>query len=178
MAEAKFTCRFQVAGKVLEVGDVQAFSSGFTKRTLVIEASRDAEKFSNPIELTLKKDDCAKADAIGVGDFVETEGFVEGRSWEGPKGIRHFLDLAAKSIIVTERAERPTKASNWKDLLAVGAAYGEGEEAVKARAKAHGKAFKEMQADDWQAIADAIIAAHAAPDAAEEWDGDPDDMPF
>ena len=178
MAEAKFTCRFQVAGKVLEVGEVQAFASGFTKRTLVIEASRDAEKFSNPIELTLKKDDCAKADAIGVGDFVETEGFVEGRRWDGPKGVRHFLDLAAKSIIVTERAERPTKASNWKDLLAVGAAYGEGEEAVKARAKAHGKAFKEMQADDWQAIADAIIAAHAAPDAAEEWDGDPDDMPF
>ena len=178
MAEAKFTCRFQVAGKVLEVGEVQAFASGFTKRTLVIEASRDAEKFSNPIELTLKKDDCAKADAIGVGDFVETEGFVEGRRWEGPKGVRHFLDLAAKSIIVTERAERPTKAYNWKELLAVGAAYGEDEEAVKARAKAHGKAFKEMQADDWQAIADAIIAAHATPDAAEEWDGDPDDMPF
>ena len=49
MAEAKFTCRFQVAGKVLEIGEVQAFASGFTKRTLVIEASRDAEKFSNPI---------------------------------------------------------------------------------------------------------------------------------
>lgn len=179
MAEAKFTCRFQVAGKVLEVGEVQAFASGFTKRTLVIEASRDAEKFSNPIELTLKKDDCAKADTIGVGDFVEAEGFVEGRKWVKPTGeVRHYIDLSAKSVIVTERAPRPTTASNWEELLAVGAAYGEGEEAVKARGKAFGKASKDMQAADWQALADAIIAAHAAPDAAEEWDGDPDDMPF
>jgi len=178
MAEVKFTCRFQVAGRVLEVGEVQAFASGFTKRTLVVEAPRDAEKRQNPIELTLKKDDCAKADTIGVGDFVETEGFVEGRIWEGPNGVRHFIDLAAKSISVTERAERPMKASNWKELLAVGAAYGEDEEAVKARGKAFGKASKDMQAADWQALADAIVAAHAAPDAPEEWDGDPDDMPF
>lgn len=178
MAEVKFTCRFQVAGRVLEVGEVQTFASGFTKRTLVIEASKDAEKRQNPIELTLKKDDCAKADTIGVGDFVETEGFVEGRIWEGPNGVRHFIDLAAKSIIVTERAERPTKASNWNELLAVGAAYGEDEKAVTARGKAFGKASKDMQAADWQALADSIIAAHAAPDAAEEWDGDPDDMPF
>lgn len=183
MSEAKFKCAFQVSGKVLEIGETQTFSSGFQKRSVVIEASKKADEYPNPVEVTLKKDGCAQADSLRVGDSVDVEGFVEGRRWEGPKGVRYFIDLSVKSLLVTGRAEVPTKAANWKELLALGAAYGEDENAVKARAKALGKAFKDMQAADWQKLADEIADAHKQDQAAEapddgDWDGDPDDMPF
>ena len=178
MAESKFKCAFQVSGKVLEVGETQTFGSGFQKRSVIVEASRDAEKFSNPIEVTLKKESCEQGDALHVGDFVEIEGYVEGRRWEGPKGVRHFIDLSVKSLLVTERAALPTTATNWKELVALGAAYGENEDAVKARAKALGKGFKDMQTADWQKLAAEIVAAHAPNNEPPADEGDPDDMPF
>lgn len=187
MSENKFKCAFQVSGKVLEVCETQTFASGFQKRSVIIEASRDAEKFSNPVEVTLKKESCTQGDALHIGDFIEVEGYVEGRRWDGPKGVRHFIDLSVKSLIVTERAALPTSANNWKELVELGAAYGENEDAVKGRAKALGKGFKEMQTADWQKLAADIVAAHAvttpkngepAAAAGDVWDGDPDDMPF
>lgn len=176
-------CRFMVAGKVAEIGEVETFASGFTKRRVVVETSPDAEKYTNPVELTLKKEECDKADSLHVGDSIEAEGFVEGRKWEGPKGVRFFIDLHAKSIIVTGKAELPTTAKSWKELVALGAAYGEGEDAVKERAKKLGKGFKEMTEADWQKLAADIVAAHAQkadgdiPPEGGDDDSD-DDMPF
>ena len=176
MAESKFKCAFQVSGKVLEVGETQTFSSGFQKRTVIVEASRDAAKFSNPIEVTLKKESCEQGDALHVGDSVDVEGFVDGRRRDGPNGVRHFIDLSVKSLIITDRAALPVKATNWKELVALGAAYGETEDAVKERCKALGKAFKEMQLEDWIKLAADIVAAHAPAD--ENAESDDDDIPF
>lgn len=181
MAESKFKCAFQVSGKVLEVGETQTFSSGFQKRSVIVEASRDAAKFSNPIEVTLKKESCEQGDALHVGDSVDVEGFVEGRRWDGPNGVRHFVNLSVKSLIITDRAALPVKATNWKELVALGAAYGETEDAVKERCKALGKAFKEMAEADWQNLAADIIAAHAPkdePPADENDESGDDDIPF
>ena len=83
-----YKCKFQVSGKVLEIGEVQEFASGFTKRNIIVEASKDADKYPNPIQLTLKKDDCSKADSLSVGDGVDCEGFVEGRRWERDGNVR------------------------------------------------------------------------------------------
>lgn len=176
MAESKFKCAFQVSGKVLEVGETQTFSSGFQKRSIIVEASRDAARFSNQIEVTLKKESCEQGDALHVGDSVDVEGFVEGRRWDGPNGVRHFVDLSVKSLIITDRAALPVKATNWKELVALGAAYGENEDAVKERCKALGKAFKEMQLEDWIKLAADIVAAHAPAD--ENGESDDDDIPF
>lgn len=177
----EFKCKFQVSGKVLEIGETQTFMSGFCKRSIIVEASKDAEKYSNPVELTLKNDEVAKADTLCVGDGIAVEGFVEGRRWDGPKGVRHFIDLNTKSIMVTEKAARPTGAKTWKELVALGAAYGEGEDWVKERAKALGKGFKEMLEADWQKVAADIVAAHTAAGTAEDAGaaaGDDDDIPF
>ena len=174
----EYKCRFQVSGKVLEVGEVQEFASGFTKRNIIVEASPDAGKFSNPVELTLKKDYCAKADTLAVGDGVQCEGFVEGRRWEKDGRVRYFIDMNVKSVVVTDKAAKPTTANNWNELLALGAAYGEGAEMVKDRAKAYGKPFKEMQTADWQKLAAQLVADYAEPAKGEE-DGDfTDEMPF
>jgi len=178
----EFKCKFQVSGKVLEIGETQTFTSGFCKRSIIVEASKDAEKYSNPVELTLKNDEVAKADTLCVGDGIAVEGFVEGRKWDGPKGVRYFIDLNTKSIMVTEKAARPTGAKTWKELVALGAAYGENEESVKARAKALGKGFKEMTEADWQKVAGEIVAAHT-PNPAGEAPSEVDDacdeeMPF
>ena len=175
----EYKCKFYVSGKVLEVGETQTFSSGFQKRNIIVEASKDAEKFSNPVALTLKKEACSKADSIGVGDFVDAEGYVEGRRWENNGSVRYFTDLNVKSIMVTDKAVRPTTASGWKELVALGAAYGENEDAVKTRCKALGKAFKEMQTADWQKLAADIVAAHAEGEkSAVEDDAGDDDSPF
>ena len=172
-----FKCKFEVSGKVLEVGEVQTFSSGFQKRTIVVEASKDAEKFSNPIQLTLKKDQVSLADTLNVGDGITAEGFVEGRKWEKDGNVRYFIDLNTKSIMVTDKCEKPTTAKSWKELVALGAAYGENEEAVKDRCRKFGKGFKDMTAEDWQKLAEDIVAAHQMPSDDEIFE-DGDDMPF
>ena len=165
-----YKCTFQVSGKVLEIGETKTFASGFTKRTIIVEASKDAAKFSNPVCLTLKKDQTALADSLNVGDGVAAEGYVEGRRWEkSADDVRYFIDLSCKSIMVTDKAEKPTTAKNWKELLAVGAANGESEDAVKARCetyKARLPAGQKFAEADWQKLAAEIVAAHKT-------DGDP-----
>lgn len=174
MSEHK--AKFQVSGRILEISEVQTFSSGFTKRTLVVDASQNPE-YPNPVQLTLKKDDCSKADSLTVGDSIAAEGFVEGRRWERDGSVRYFTDLSVKSILVTEKAARPTTASDWKSLLALGLAYGESEDAIKSRCKSLGKPFKEMQTADWQKLAAEIVAANGASQEAPA-PADDDDIPF
>lgn len=176
-----YEVRFEISGKVLEVGETQAFgASGFTKRTIIMEGSRDATKYSNPVPLTLKKDATALGDKVGVGDGIRATGYIEGRRWEAKDGsVRYFLDLSVKALEVTEKAAKPTTATSWDELLAFGKAYGEDQNALVARCKAHKKTFKEMVASDWQAIAAEIVAAHPeTASAAAGAEPDFDDMPF
>ena len=168
--------RFQVSGRVVEIGDVKTFASGFTKREVVIETSQN-EKYSSPVQVTFKKDDCERVATLGVGDGVQIEGFVEGRMWAKDDGtVKYFIDLAAKSVMLTGKAEKPTTAKSWKELVALGEAYGESEDKVKERAKALGKAFKEMTEDDWQALAAKIVEGNGGSQG--EVPADDEDIPF
>lgn len=179
----KFEGKFQVSGRITKIGEEQTFSSGFTKRDIIVEASKN-EQYPSPVKVTLKKDDCAKADTLNVGDGVSVEGYVEGRKWDGPKGEAFFVDLTVKSLMVTDKAApaaKPTEAKNWKELLALGKAYGEDEEAVKGRCKLLGKSFKDMQEADWIGIGKQIIEAHGGSASATDagsGDGCEDEMPF
>ena len=74
--------------------------------------------------------------------------------------------------------KRPTTATNWKELVALGAAYGEGEDAVKERAKSLGKPFKSMTEDDWKRLAARIVEAHKDEGGKEEPPPDDEDLPF
>ena len=174
----EYKAKFQISGKVLEIGEVKTFSSGFTKCEVVIETSQNAEKFSSPVQVTFKKDDCKRVAALCVGDGVQIEGFVEGRMWAKDDGsVRYFIDLAAKSVMVTEKAAKPTTAKTWKELVALGEAYGESKDKVTERAKALGKPFKEMTEADWQTLAAQIVGAGGA-EGAGEAPADDDDIPF
>ena len=175
---SEFKATFEVKGVVLEVGETRSFGpSGFSKREVIVETS-NSDKFSSPVCVTLKRDKTAQADSLHEGDSVEVTGFVEGRRWEGPNGVRHFIDLSANSILVTGRATLPTTAASWKELVALGKAYGEDEAAVVERCKAYGKPFKEMGEADWQKLAAAIVAARTAEGGDGAGDGIAEDVPF
>lgn len=179
----KKQAKFMISGRIIEIGEEQTFNSGFTKREVIIETSINEEKFSNPIKLTFKKDACAKVDNLNVGDECDFEGFVEGRKWDGPKGTSYFIDLAAKSVMVTGKAEKAEpkleEVTDWDLLLKFGAAYGETKDGVTERCKAYaeknGKRFKTMNEADWKKLAEEIAAAHSSN---EETSADDDDMPF
>lgn len=175
--------KFEVSGEVIEIGETQVFSSGFTKRELVVEASKN-EQYPSPVKLTFKKDDCSKLDALNVGDGVEVTGFVEGREWDGPKGKQYFVDLTAKSVMVTEKADPKSvkhTATDWSSLLAVASVFGEDEASVKKRCedyKSRNKITAKFTASDWQKVADELAASNGGSIGASSSEAEQDEMPF
>lgn len=177
--------KFEVSGEIVEIGEEKTFSSGFRKRDIVVETSRNSE-YPAPVSVTFKKEQCDRVETLHVGDFVEITGFVNGRRWDGPTGTKYFIDLDARSVMVgaSEAARGPadgkkTTAASWPELVSVGKAHGESETDVIARCKKYGKTFKEMVAADWQALAAEIVKAHApveTPPPAE--DVVVEDLPF
>lgn len=173
---------FKVAGRVASIGETQTFASGFAKREIIVEASAN-ESYKNPVALTLKKDDVAKADSLSVGDGVEVEGFIDGREWNGPNGVRHFIDLTVRSLMMTDKTAKPTTAGSFADLISLAGAYGVAEDEVRKmcaefvaanRIKDRKATGGKMLPGEFQEIADKIIEA-------DNGGGDsdiPDDMPF
>ena len=177
--------KFEVSGEIVEIGEEKTFSSGFRKRDIIVETSRN-DAFPAPVSVTFKNKQCDRVETLHVGDFVEITGFVNGRRWDGPTGTRYFVDLDARSVMVgaSEAARgqaegKKTTAASWPELVAVGKAHGESETDVAARGKKYGKPFKEMSAADWQVLAAEIVKAHApveTPPPAE--DVVVEDLPF
>lgn len=144
------------------------------------------EKFPNVLRFKVKP---GASFAVNVGDVVKIEAYLDGREWTPADGRdpMYFTDLTISALEVMKSAAgggKPTNANNWKELVALGAAYGEDENAVKERCKAYGKPFKAMSVADWQELARRIVA-DAAPESAEDVDGgtdetfeDAEDMPF
>jgi hypothetical protein len=57
-------------------------------------------KYPNPVKFTFKKDNCSLLDGIKAGQRVKIRFGVDGRRWEGPKGVQFFVDLTALKIEV------------------------------------------------------------------------------
>ena len=92
---------FDYTGVVEEVGQVMTFGSGFTKREVIIGNDVDSpSKYPNPVKFTFKKDNCSLLDGISKGQRVKLRFAIDGRRWEGPKGVQHFVDLTALKIEV------------------------------------------------------------------------------
>lgn len=81
-------------GKIIRIGDIQVFDSGFQKRELVIETQTDYPQ-TIPFEVT--KDKCDLLEAFKLGDIVEVFYNVRGNYWE--KGDRYFVALLAWRIV-------------------------------------------------------------------------------
>ena len=90
---------FDYTGEVEEVGKVQTFSSGFTKRDLIVVNDKDS-KYPSLVKFTFKKDNCSMLDSVKKGQNVKVHFVIDGRKWEGPKGVQYFVDLTALKLDV------------------------------------------------------------------------------
>lgn len=90
---------FEYSGVVEEVLPVQTFSSGFTKRDVIIGNDVDSpSKYPNPVKFSFKKDNCSLLDGVRKGQRAKVRFVVDGRRWEGPRGVQYFVDLTALKI--------------------------------------------------------------------------------
>lgn len=181
--------KIKIDGPVLEVNETQSFgANGFQKRTFVVETKNPQANFSNPVECTLKKENCMLADNLRTGDIVHAEGWLEGRKWDGPKGTRYFLEVSVTSLII-EKAERPKpvlacdfKACAEKWIEINGNSPDVKDKIAEIAKKVNpGLASKNYKPTDWAKVHNAITGAveeDPAPEQPEEDFGDPDDMPF
>ena len=87
---------YEFIGKVRSVGELQTFSSGFTKRDLVVEEER-AGNWPNVVAVAFKKERVALLDGMVSGTRVKVGFAVDGREWTDPKTgkVRYFSDLTA-----------------------------------------------------------------------------------
>jgi hypothetical protein len=93
---------YNYQGVVEEVGQTQSFgTNGFTKREIIVGNDVDSpNKWPNPVKFTFKKDNCSLLDGISKGQRVKLRFTIDGRRWDGPKGVAYFVDLTALNIEV------------------------------------------------------------------------------
>ena len=92
---------FDYTGIVEEVLPVQTFSSGFTKRDLILGDENNAlSKYPSYVKFTFKKDNCSLLDGLRKGDKTKVHFVIDGRKWEGPKGVQYFVDLTGLKLEV------------------------------------------------------------------------------
>lgn len=93
---------YEYTGVVEEVGETRSFgASGFTKREIIIGNDIDSEsRYPNPVKFTFKKANCSLLDGISKGQRAKVRFAIDGRRWEGPKGVQYFVDLTGLKIEV------------------------------------------------------------------------------
>jgi hypothetical protein len=93
---------YDYTGVVEEVGQTQSFgSNGFTKREVIVGNDIDSDsRYPNPVKFTFKKNNCQLLDGISKGQRVKVRFAIDGRRWEGPKGVQYFVDLTGLKIEV------------------------------------------------------------------------------
>ena len=91
------SAQYEYTGVVKKVMPVQTFSSGFTKRDLVLTDDVDStSRYPNVIAFTFKKDNCALLDSVQEGQRVKVRFAIDGREWTNPQGqVKYFTDLTA-----------------------------------------------------------------------------------
>ena len=90
---------YDYTGVVEDVLPTQTFSSGFTKRDIIVGNDVDSQsKYPNPVKFSFKKDNCSLLDGISKGQRVKVRFVVDGRRWDGPKGVQYFIDLTGLKI--------------------------------------------------------------------------------
>ena len=91
---------YDYTGVVEEVGQTMSFgSSGFTKREVIVGNDVDSpSRYPNPVKFTFKKTNCSLLDGIRKGQRVKINFAIDGRRWEGPRGVQYFVDLTGLKI--------------------------------------------------------------------------------
>lgn len=86
---------YEIAGTIKTINEMQAFPSGFQKRSFVITTG---EKFPQDIALEFVKEGCARLDSYQEGDGCKVQFNIRGNEYNG----RHFVQLAAWKIERTD----------------------------------------------------------------------------
>ena len=84
--------KYEITGTIKQIGEVQEFASGFTKRQFVV--TDDDPKYPQDIPLEFVKDGCARLDSFKASDRVTVAFNLRGNEHNG----RHYLTLAAWKI--------------------------------------------------------------------------------
>ena len=80
-----------IAGRIIDIGDIQTFSSGFTKRTVVVDTGG---KYPQTIPVDFKKDRTSALDKCAIGDDVTIQTDIGGREYNG----RYYVDITGWRI--------------------------------------------------------------------------------
>lgn len=91
---------YDYTGVVEEVGQTMTVGkNNFTKREVIVGNDIDSpNKYPNPVKFTFKKDNCSLLDGISKGQRVKIHFVIDGRRWEGAKGVQYFVDLTGLKI--------------------------------------------------------------------------------
>jgi len=86
-------------GRVAEICEPQTFSSGFSKRELIV-TEEGVGQWPNRVTFNFKRDNAEKLKGIGVGESVTVTFALDGREWTDPKTnkVRHFSDLVGLKV--------------------------------------------------------------------------------
>ena len=182
-----------IRGRVVSVGAEEVVGQSFRKRRVVVETGF---KYPNPIQVSFTRDNVAKLDGVNPGDDVTIRYRLDGREWNGPNGVRYFVDVTGIDIDVHGAAHRKPAAvaTSVNAVDAWKAAHPDKPLSDRANveefqrlcvetcpkiaeyAKGRGAKFSECaQPSDWQAIIDRINGVKAEPETDEPND---DDLPF
>lgn len=150
-----------------------------------VVASDNGGKYENVLRFKLKPD---YAPSFAEGARVKIAAYLDGREWANPQGgLVYFTDLKVDTIEVVgnvsapapSEAAKPVTATDWASLCALGAAYGDSNDTIKARCEAYkAKVNRKFTPEDWQAVANEIVAAHSPQQPASSSIEFADDVPF
>ena len=82
---------YDAQGKIIHIGEVVEFDSGFQKREVVIETG---SKFPTPVKFEFIKDKTEVLDGFAVGDEVKVSFSVRGNEYQG----KYYVNLTAWEI--------------------------------------------------------------------------------
>lgn len=93
---------YEMTGIVHKLGATQTFSSGFTKRELVLTNDiGDETKYPRFVPFSFKKQSAERLNGVCEGQRVKVLFAVDGREWNG----RYFADLTGLKITVLGAAD-------------------------------------------------------------------------
>lgn len=167
---------YSFKGVITEINDTQTFSSGFTKREVVV--TDNGGKYPNDVKFTFKKDNVSLVDSLMKGLTVTVDFFLDGRRGETAKGVAFFIDLNAVAVTVDKIEAKDV--CDFDAYFAFCAQFGETRDQAIERGKAYakkvGKPSNTYTLADWTALTAEVVAAHGG--AADDAAAAQEDMPF
>ncbi len=94
---------YEYTGVIEKVLEAQTFTSGFSKRDVVMTDDIGTDsKWPNHIAFTFKKDAASILDTVREGQRAKIRFAIDGRAWEDPKSGRtkYFTDLTGLKLEV------------------------------------------------------------------------------